>query len=151
MKESKLMRTEKATFTNMCMIKRGSQVLVQERIKKEWQGIAFPGGHVEPEESFVDSVIREVKEETGLTIENPILCGIKQFTTEATGRYIVLLYQTSTYSGTLQSSNEGEVFWLELEELPKYTLAGDMNEIVKLFLEEKSELYYGKDGQFEIK
>ena len=43
---------------------------------------------------FTDSVIREVREETGLTIEHPILCGVKQFPTEDGERYVVLLYKT---------------------------------------------------------
>ena len=56
---------EKAEFTNMCMIyDNEGNVLVQNRVKS-WCGYAFPGGHLEPMESIVDSVIREVKEETG--------------------------------------------------------------------------------------
>ena len=39
--------------------------------RKDWPGFTFPGGHVEDDESIVDSVIREVKEETGLNIQNP--------------------------------------------------------------------------------
>ena len=64
---------EKGTveLTNMVMVKDEStgKLLVQERVKS-WKGISFPGGHVEPGESFVDSAIREVKEETGLDIRN---------------------------------------------------------------------------------
>ena len=58
---------EKAELTNMCMIYDGAgRVVVQDKVGKSWGGITFPGGHVEKDESFVDSVIREVKEETGL-------------------------------------------------------------------------------------
>ena len=71
---------EPAIFTNMCMICDGhGNILVQDRRNPDWPGITFPGGHVEPGESFAASVIREVFEETGLTIENPVLCGVKQF------------------------------------------------------------------------
>jgi len=72
-------RSEKAIFTNMCMIYKDEYILVQNRRDPNWPGITFPGGHVEQGESFVESVKREVFEETGLIIENPILCGIKQF------------------------------------------------------------------------
>ena len=60
-------RIEKTIFTNMCMIYDDSgNVLVQDRLNPDWPGISFPGGHVEAGESFTDSVIREVYEETGL-------------------------------------------------------------------------------------
>ena len=70
-------RRESVEFVNMCMIKNGDKVLVQDRVSPNWPGITFPGGHVERGESFVDAVIREVREETGLTISKPQLCSIK--------------------------------------------------------------------------
>jgi len=85
-------REEKAIFTNMCMVTDGNgNVLVLDRLKPDWPGIAFPGGHVERGESFVESVIREVREETGLTVEDPVLCGVKQFQTDSDARYVVFL------------------------------------------------------------
>lgn len=83
-------REEVCVLTNMCMIYDGERILVQDRMNPDWPGITFPGGHVEPQESFVESVVREVKEETGLDIENVRLCGVKQFThREGKYRYIV--------------------------------------------------------------
>ena len=75
-------------------------ILVQDRKNKNWPGINFPGGHVEPDESFVSAAIREVKEETGLLIENPKLCGAKQFKISKTGeRFICLFFKTDKFSG----------------------------------------------------
>ena len=54
-------RTETVELMNLCMLRRGSQVLVQDRKSSIWPGVAFPGGHAEKGESFTDAVIREVQ------------------------------------------------------------------------------------------
>ena len=82
-------RKKLVTLTNLCMITKGDEILVIDRQKKDWPGITFPGGHVENDESIVDSVIREVKEETGLDIQSPKLCGVKDWVNSDGSRYIV--------------------------------------------------------------
>ena len=72
-------RTERVELTTLCLLSRGDEILLQNRVKTDWRGYCFPGGRVEPGESVVSSVIREMKEETGLTVHAPKLCGIKQF------------------------------------------------------------------------
>lgn len=142
-------RTEKAIFTNMCMIYDDEgRILVQDRLNPDWPGITFPGGHVEHTESFCESVIREVKEETGLDITNPILCGIKQFQTKEDERYVVLFYKTKCYSGELISSIEGRVFWIKRNDLKDYVLADDFDKMLEIFESDShSELYYSKDSE----
>ena len=140
-------RGESAVFTNMCMVRDGSRVLVINRNDPGWPGLAFPGGHVEKGEAFADSVIREVYEETGLTIEQPRLCGIKQFRTEENSRYIVLLYRTDKFEGQLISSGEGEVFWLTLEQLDQYPLTPHFEQVVEVMLrDDLSEFFYDQSG-----
>ncbi len=140
-------RGESAVFTNMCMVRDGDRVLVINRNDPGWPGLAFPGGHVEAGEAFADSVIREVYEETGLTIEQPRLCGIKQFRTEENSRYIVLLYRTDKYEGELISSGEGEVFWLTLEQLDQYPLTPHFEQVVEVMLrDDLSEFFYDQSG-----
>ena len=141
-------RSERAIFTNMCMISDGKgNILVQDRRNPDWPGVTFPGGHVEPGEAFVESVIREVWEETGLTIENPVLCGTKQFQTKENERYVVLFYKTNRISGELKSSDEGEVFWIPRETLPQYNLSLDFLEMVDIFESDNlSEFYYYKEN-----
>ncbi|MCI6276886.1 MAG: 8-oxo-dGTP diphosphatase [Clostridium sp.] len=139
-------RNEKAVFTNMCMIYDKKKILVQNRVNPKWPGITFPGGHVERGESFVASVIREIFEETGLTIENPILCGIKQFQDKEDNRYVVLFFKTDKYSGELKSSDEGEVFWIDRNDLSDYDLAEDFDDMLKIFESDSlSEFYYIKE------
>ena len=72
---------EEVELTNMCMVCDGKgNVLVQNKKgDRTWHGWNFPGGHVEQGEFVTPSVVREIREETGLTIENPKLCGIKEF------------------------------------------------------------------------
>ena len=143
-------RTQAVTLTNMCMVYNGRQVLVLEKADDDWRGITFPGGHVEKDESFADSVIREVLEETGLTIVSPQLCGIKDWIREDGSRYMVLLYRTNRFEGELRSSSEGRAFWAAPEDLPHENLSPDFMDVLKVFLYDTlSEFYYYlQDGQW---
>lgn len=125
-------RQEKCILTNMCMIYNNDQILVQDRLNPDWPGITFPGGHVELHESFVDSVIREIKEETGLDIFNLQLCGLKQFS-EEDYRYIVFLFKTNCFSGQLKDSNEGKVFWIKKDDMKNYQLAQGFETMLEVF------------------
>ena len=140
---------EKVIFMNMCMVYHQNNVLVINRKKQDWPGITFPGGHIELGESFTDAVIREIKEETGLNILNPILCGIKDWC-ENDIRYTLLFYKTNKFSGTVISSDEGEVWWETFENLSNLNLALDMKDMLRVFLEDDlSEFYYyKKDNQW---
>ena len=147
-------RAEQAIFTNLCMVyDHSGNILVQDRKDPSWPGLCFPGGHVEPGESFVESVIREVWEETGLSIETPKLCGTKQFQTKKGERYVVFFYKTDRFSGALKSSDEGEVFWIPRTDLHKYTLCDDFPDMVRVFEEDDlSEFfYYTENGDWKLK
>lgn len=136
---------EKVEFTNMCMICDGNKVVVINRKKQDWPGITFPGGHVETGESFTDAVIREIKEETGLNIYSPQLCGIKDWCEDGC-RYVVLFYKTNRFDGNLRSSEEGEVRWEEIDNLPNLDLSLDMNDMIRVFIEDGlSEFFYYKN------
>lgn len=142
-------RTERVELTALCMICRENEILLQNRTKKDWSGYVFPGGHVEPGESIVEAVIREMKEETGLTILNPKLRGVKQFPIE-NGRYIVFLFQTDRFEGELCSSEEGTVEWVDRSRFSSYALAEDMEDLIKVMdSDELTEFQYIiEDGEW---
>lgn len=132
-----------ATLTNLCMLRDGDLVLVQERVSADWPGITFPGGHVESGESIRDSVIREVWEETGLTVEDPVLCGVKEWENPDGSRYIVFLFRADRFSGTLHDSEEGRAYWIRRDELERQRLSLDFLPLLSVFEDpELSEFYY---------
>lgn len=125
-------RCEFVELTVLCMVYDDHKILLQNRVKSDWKGYTFPGGHVEKGESFVEATIREIKEETGLTVKNLQLCGIKQFPIDH-GRYIVLLYKTNQYEGHLISSQEGEMKWIDRKNLENIELVEDFMELLQVF------------------
>ncbi len=135
-------RTEICELTILCLVQDGNQVLLQNRVKADWQGYALPGGHVEPGESFVDACYREMKEETGLDLYDVRLCGVKQFPIEG-GRYIVFLFKTDAFEGELRSSAEGKMEWVPLDKLAEYNTVADLKDLIDVMLmEELNEFQY---------
>lgn len=124
-------RTEMTELTVLCLIIDGDKVLLQNRVKEDWKGYTLPGGHVEPGESFVDAVIREMKEETGLDIKNPRLAGVKQFPIKD-GRYIVFLFRTSEFTESVVSSDEGQMEWVDINKLSEYEKVDDLEELLEV-------------------
>ena len=109
---------ENAIFTNMCMVYDGAgNILVQNRRNLNWPGITFPGGHVEHGESFSGSVIREVKEETGLTLDAYRLRGVVTFDSDAWPTEYMFLYTADEFHGTMSECDEGTLEWVPKEEV----------------------------------
>lgn len=147
-------RYTKIELTNMCLIYDENRVLVQEKqgLKEQYRGgLVFPGGHVEANESLLDSVIREIKEETGLTIHHPQPCGYKDWILEDGTRYLVLLYKTNQFEGELKSSTEGKVFWLDKREIDSANLIWNMRELLQIFeTDDFSEFFFQmQNGTYE--
>ena len=143
-------RTTPTILCNLCMVEdlKNGKVVLQyrspERYKK-WSGYAFPGGHIEEGESLAESVIREVYEETGLTIAAPKLVAVKDWEPDEGGRYIVFCYKATEFTGQLRSSDEGEVSWVEKDQLEKLDLSYDMLPLLEVMEDpDLSEYYYRK-------
>lgn len=105
------------TITTQCYIFDGDKILIQNRIGPAWKGLAVPGGHVQINEKVENSCIREVREETGLTVGNLELFGTHEYVSKDEGQCIAMLYKTSSFNGELHGSEEGDVMWMPIEEV----------------------------------
>lgn len=115
----------KSMLTTLCYIEKGDSYLMLHRIKKEsdvnkdkWIGV---GGHFEEDESPEDCLLREVKEETGLTLTSYKFRGIvtfifKPLKGEPDTEYMCL-YTADGYKGTLCACNEGTLEWVQKKEV----------------------------------
>lgn len=125
-------KTQKVILTNMCQISNGEYILVENKVGGSYTGVTFPGGHIEENESLTEAIIREVYEETGLTIKNPVMCGIYDWIQDDGARYFVFLYRASEFTGELCSSEEGEVEWIKKTEFLSQPLAHGMQAVFEI-------------------
>lgn len=127
-------KTGNIILTNMCMLyRKDGSFLVENRKKQDWPGLNFPGGHVEKDESILHSVVREIQEETGLTVEDPEFVSYYEWNLPEEGvRHLCLLFRASKWHGELHSSKEGEVFFITKNDLASYPLATDFDKILAI-------------------
>lgn len=134
-------------ITTMVMVenKKTGEVVVIDRLKK-YPGICFPGGHVEPGESFTACAVREVREETGLEIKDPVLCGIVHWAKkDSSDRYIEYLFRASDFCGTLSSgTDEGRVFWTPKKDLINMNLSVNFDYYLPAFFSESPIELFGE-------
>ena len=105
------------------------------------------GGKFEDKESPEECLVREVQEETGLTIRHPKLIGSKSWMQKDGSRYLVLLYTATEYEGELYSSEEGDIAWMTIDEMR----AGQMVDGMELYFDvylgnEHTEIWYEPNG-----
>ncbi|MGN0316544.1 MAG: NUDIX hydrolase [Lachnospira sp.] len=103
-------------LTTLCYIEQDEKYLMLHRIKKEndinrdkWIGV---GGHFEKNESPEECLLREVKEETGLTLKSWKLRGIITFISNECPAEYMFLYTADSFTGELQECNEGVLEWV---------------------------------------
>ena len=109
-------------LATLCYVEKDNQYLMLHRNKRLkdmhkglWVGL---GGKFEPGESPEDCVVREVYEESGITISNPKLKGILTFPNDFNEEdWYVFLFWADDFSGDLKQSNEGDLAWIYKDKL----------------------------------
>lgn len=78
-------------------------------------------------------------------MDNLKLCGVIDWCHRKSGeRYMVILYKTDTYSGELiEETEEGKVFWADIDEIPKMELSQDFENYLKVFLDDDKQEFFG--------
>ena len=108
--------------TTLCYIRRGDEVLLLHRIKKEhdenegkWIGV---GGKLEEGESPDECLLREVREETGLRLTSWRYRGIVTFVSDRWEGEYMHLFTAEGFEGELITCDEGELVWVPLAQIP---------------------------------
>ena len=115
-----------ARLTTLCYIEKDGKYLMLHRVKKEvdenkdkWIGV---GGKFEPGETPEECLLREVKEETGLTLKTYQFRGIVTFLSDEWGTEYMHLFTATEYSGEMKECDEGELVWVDKSEIESLKL-----------------------------
>ena len=119
-------------LTNMCLIRNGNMILVQNRTKKDWPGLTLPGGKVEKDESVYQSVLREVYEETGLRLLSAKDVGYIEWLIDG-DRHLCILFESESYEGELKSNDEGKNLFIDIKDLYRYQFSTDFDKILDIY------------------
>lgn len=126
-------RMTKCILSTMIIVENKDEILLIESNNTMWPGLNLPGGHVEKDESYIFSAVRELKEETNLSAKNIKYLGLKTWIDlKHDYRYLAFIYEVSDYSGNLLGSPEGKPLFIKKSELKNYALADGVEEILKL-------------------
>ena len=129
-------------LTTLCYIEKDDCYLMLHRTKKEndenhdkWIGV---GGKFESEESPEECLLREVKEETGLSLVSYKFRGLITFVSEEWGTEYMHLFTADQYTGSLKECDEGELVWVPKDRIESLTLWEGDKIFLRLLQEEKS-------------
>jgi len=130
-------RTQPVELVTMIMVTDPTtgKVLVEDKVNVPWKaGHSFPGGHVEVGESCAAAAMREVFEETGLTLAAVDFCGTCEwFSADRQQRKLGLLYRGDRFTGKIKASDEGPIYWLEPTALTTENSAESLLTLLKVF------------------
>ena len=119
---------KKTVLTTLCYIEKDGKYLMLHRVKKEndinrdkWIGV---GGKLEQDESPEECLLRETYEETGLTLTDYRLRGVITFVSDRWDTEHMFLYKADDFTGELKECDEGELVWVDKEDILSLSLGG---------------------------
>lgn len=132
-------------MTTLCYIENNDCYLMLHRTKKKkdvnkdkWIGI---GGHAEGNETPQECLLREVKEETGLSLTSYKFRGLITFISDEYEAEMMCLFTADGYTGELITCDEGELEWVKKSDVPQLpTWEGDA-QFLKLLLEDEKRFF----------
>lgn len=128
--------------TTLCYIEQNNRYLMLLRNKKKrdenkgkWIGV---GGKFQEGESSDECLLREVREETGLTLTSYRLRGLITFVSDEWGTEIMHLYTAHDFEGELTECDEGELRWIPKDEVMSLNLWEGDREFLSLLSQDAS-------------
>ena len=115
-----------ATSCGGVVIFRGKILLLYKNYKNKYEGWVLPKGTVEAGEEYPETALREVKEETGLTLTSYQFRGLITFISNECEPELMCLFTADEFTGELITCNEGDLVWVDKTQVPELpTWSGD--------------------------
>jgi 8-oxo-dGTP diphosphatase len=122
----------------LCFVTHGDDVLLLKRgpdrrvFPNKYNGV---GGHIERGENALEGALREIREETGLEVSSPLLCGVSHIDAGQAHGIILLIFRAVALTREVTESAEGTLAWIPQAKVMEYDLVEDLPVLLPRVLE----------------